>query len=292
MMDFKEAYKQALLLTFDFTAKFLDDHNLHWWGAYGTCIGAIRHQGLIPWDDDIDIYMLRSDYNKLLSLQGEIQKYGYDLLSAHNGKNSMFYTKISNQHTTLVAEAEEPLDVGVFIDVFPLDYLDGDVSEFDSNYKALKKWTGLHKYLYFRVTLGDIIRTLKSDRSKALRYLYSLLSPRFLKMWTKAKVEDVERRLSSTNHGDYLVSYFGPYGRKEILKSEWFDDFELMDYEGRKIKVPKHCADYLRQIYGDFMKPPAVIPETTHCQYYVNLKEKVDLNEVRHYVKKGLTRVY
>lgn len=291
-MEFKEAYKQKLLEVFDFTVKFLDDHNLQWWAAYGTGIGAVRHKGLIPWDDDIDLYMLRKDYDILLSLRDEIQNHGYDILDAHNGLNSMFFLKISDQHTTLVSEAEEPLDVGVYIDVFPLDYCDGDVVQFDKDYMEIKKWLGFYKYMYFKISLTDIIASVKKKDGRTAQFIYSMIAPKFMKDFSKRKIEKIEKKISNHGKDSFLGSYFGAYRKKEVYNAEWFDGYKELTYEGRSIRLPLHYDEYLRHIYGDYMTPPAVIPESTHCQYYVNLKEKISLDEVKERISKGITKEF
>ena len=291
-MEFKEAYKQKLLEVFDFTTQFLNDHNLQWWAAYGTGIGAVRHKGFIPWDDDIDLFMLRKDYDILLSLRDEIQTYGYDILDAHNGLNSMFFLKISDQHTTLVSEAEEPLDVGAFIDVFPLDYCDGDAVQFDKDYMEIKKWLGFYKYMYFKISLTDIIASIKKKDGRTAQFIYSMIAPKFLKEFSKRKIEKIEKRISNHGKDSYLGSYFGAYRNKEIYKAEWFDGYKELSFEGRSIRLPLHYDEYLRHVYGDYMTPPAVIPESTHCQYYVNLKQKISLDEVKERVYRGITKEF
>ena len=76
--------KQALLDTFKFTKQFLAQHGLRYVACGGTVLGAVRHQGFIPWDDDIDIYMPRADYNRLLSMNEQLHPLGYEVLSCHD----------------------------------------------------------------------------------------------------------------------------------------------------------------------------------------------------------------
>ena len=292
-MDFKEAYKEKLLEVFDFTVKFLDDHNLQWWAAYGTGIGAVRHQGIIPWDDDIDLHMLRKDYDKLFMMRDEIRSYGYDLLSAHDGSYSLFFLKISNQNTTLVEKREEPMDIGVFVDIFPLDYVDDDVNEFKSKYVCFRKWQLLHEYTYLKVSLIDVIKAVKQRSGNATRYLYSILMPKCVQQYTRKKAMSWEKKISEIARGKYLATYYNTFtGRRYLLDSKWFEGYEMLKFEGRSIRLPLQYDEYLRLIYGDYMTPPKDIPESTHWKYYVNLKEKISMDEVRIRVKKGIVKEF
>jgi len=291
-MDFKEAYKKKLLEVYDFTVKFLDDHNLQWWAAYGTGIGAVRHQGIIPWDDDIDLHMLRKDYEKLIMMRDEIRSYGYDLLSARDGSYSLFFLKISDQRTTLIERKEEPINIGVFIDIFPLDYVGENKNEFVSNYNYLRKWLSLHEYTYLKVSLLDVLKTLWHRSGNATYYLYSIIMPKYVQKFTRNKVIGFGKKLSKLETGRYLTTYYDSSGTKFLFDSSWFDGYIILKFEGRDIRLPLHYDEYLRLLYGDYMTPPKDIPEFTHWKYYVNLKEKISLGEVKKRVKKGITKEF
>ena len=72
--------KKALISTLKGFVNFCEQHNLRYYAAFGTALGAVRHHGIIPWDDDIDVYMPREDYNKFLSLRGTLESSEYELL--------------------------------------------------------------------------------------------------------------------------------------------------------------------------------------------------------------------
>lgn len=289
--SFKDAYKSKLLALYDFMTLFLNQHGLNWWGAYGTCIGAVRHRGLIPWDDDIDIYMPRKDYEKLISLQQEVRENGYDLFSSRNETNSNVFIKICDLSTSLLAAKNDPFDTGVFIDIFPLDFFNGSLKEFDKIHNGYRLWSRIYKFTCMRTSSKDIRTSLKNNSFyDAIKSLVRLITPNSLHQKALNRINQYEENISGIEDGKSLASFCGRYGRKEIYNARWFDGYILCEYEGRDIRIPKRYDDYLKYVYGDYMKYPQIIPESTHGQYYINLKERIDLEEIYHRVSLGTNK--
>ena len=102
--ELKERYKEKLLGVLKYCISFFEKHDLNWFIACGSAIGTVRHHGMIPWDDDIDIYMPRSDYNKLYALRNEMVKDGFRFACLKDGDYPLSFGKVIDVFWEKMAE--------------------------------------------------------------------------------------------------------------------------------------------------------------------------------------------
>lgn len=254
--------------------KVCEKLNLNYFLIGGTLIGAIRHKGFIPWDDDIDVCMLRKDYDIFLE---KAQKYLPDNMFLQTNKTDKEYSncfaKIRNSETTFIENSVSHLNInhGIYIDIFPLDNL--------YNYNTLKdKLIKMSLYKEYYYNKKDIKTTIFKIISKILygnktrENLCSILE----KMYTKGN-----RKIT-----DKVVNYGGAWGiKKESHFLEDYSDYKLVDFENIKVKVPIGFDRCLRDTYGDYMKLPPeekrnphhfseIIDTMKSYKYYINSEEK------------------
>lgn len=239
-MTHKEV-KQLQLDILSSVHDFCDSNGLRYSLAGGTLLGAVRHKGFIPWDDDIDILMPRPDYELFIQ---KYQKEHHVVQNYITDKGYFFlFTKIYDDRTTII---EDRTKTGVCIDVFPVDGLPN--KEEATNYidrqneyvEELKKNTQ-----YFKFRKGHFLK---------LRYYIKLLIYPSRESTIK-KLEELHNTYKFES-SSYAGAVSGMYGIRELLESDVFKEYIDLPFEDRSFKCLAQYDKYLTSLYGDYMLLP------------------------------------
>ena len=283
--NFDKRFKKQILHVFKYTVSFLEQHNLRYVACGGTVLGAVRHKDFIPWDDDIDIYMPRADYERLLDMKQEVRRDGFDVLSLHDEGYYLPFAKISDRNTTLWEQEEFPFVMGVYVDIFPLDNFNCSDDELTAiQRKSLKRfWPYLKSVSHIRK--GDFWKDLlKGDFERAQYKIEALCYRPFSK-----KLLNVFFRYQdwySSHDGDKTVCVTQWAGK--IFKREWFEDTINQPFGDTMVKIPRDYDGYLTCLYGDYMTLPPVEQQVSgHSHYYLNFDEGLTLEEIKQRMKKN-----
>lgn len=234
--------------------EFCDKENLKFYLAYGTLLGAVRHKGFIPWDDDIDVMMIRKDYDKLIHLlrEKEISK-NISASCYELDKTSLPFMKVYRNDTYTSCRAKS-VHRGVWIDVFCMDNIN------PRDKKKLVKSRRCMKLLICKLVRFQSKEFLKFIVKVCLKLL---LLPVPEKFFVK-KIIKYSKTYMDTDTEYCGVIAWGE-GTKDCFKKEdILNDTAYLPFEGYDMPVPLNYDQYLTQIYGDYMKIPDVRHQESH----------------------------
>lgn len=247
-----------LLEMFDKFCDICDANSLSYYLIGGSCLGAVRHKGFIPWDDDIDIGMTRKDYDIFNTLAPSQLPESMFLQNFRTDKDYYYeFCKIRNSRTTYVETGLAKLNInhGLFIDIFPLDYVPDTMFQ-KARFRIKRAMYDNYINEYY---------TGKAENASIQKKIMSLIAKVVINDIIEAKEDrDSLLREVSSKSTKFIANYYGAWAKKEIVPTEFFSDGTKMEFEGRTVCVPKKFDAYLTQLYGDYMQLPPENKRISH----------------------------
>lgn len=252
-----EELKHTQLEILTYVADFCEQNGITYWIDSGTLLGAIRHGGYIPWDDDIDVGMLREDYDKFC-----------ECFNKGSGKYRVFclentpdfylsHAKVCDTTTVLYEPDENGLKLSVNIDIFVYDNAPEDDNDVRIMYDTRDKYRRIYEMQNYKMSASSNV--VKNVLKLARSVIYRACCPNAIQ-----KMVDNSKKHSKAE--STRVGNFTAYTRMTCHKRV-FDSFVDVGFEGRMYKAPVGYDEWLRSFYGNYMELPPVEKQVSHHSF-------------------------
>lgn len=269
MGEYLDLTKKIQIEILDEIVRLCNKYNLEYYLIAGTLLGAIRHGGFIPWDDDLDIAMPRDSYNKLIKICDNELSSEYELdYFKTNKKYWLPFIKIRKKDTIYEEEflkIYDDIPKGVWIDIFPLDKAKQEKSFVQSMQSRIIRYlrsiiTWKNKY--------DVPKTIK----RKMLFVATFWLPQSLFF----KLQDFFMTLFNNRDYNYWINFGSKYNVvKQTIPKDKYQPATQIEFEGKFYAAPRDYIYILKRIYGNYMKIPSVENQVTHkpSKVVINGKE-------------------
>ncbi|MBO5635068.1 MAG: LicD family protein [Bacteroidales bacterium] len=257
--------------------RFCSENHIQYYAWCGTLIGAIRHGGFIPWDDDIDVAMRREDYDRFIHLRDHVRA-GFKIACYHDGESPYPFAKFYSTRGTIWEYPQFPFIIGPWIDIFPLDNCRDGVKNkkaLEAFHSAMWKyrksianstWKDIGSDLRHGEFVPSLFKIVKKIRYVPFKRRYICLAE---------AVEESIRSLKGDEVGDYSVPL-----ENEVFPKSWFEKCVRVPFENYSITVPGEFDKILSYMYGDYMKLPPEHKRQRHGFYFIDLRQSLGKEEI------------
>lgn len=257
------------------------ENNLRYFCFGGTAIGALRHKGFIPWDDDIDVEMPRPDYDRFIELfRGRVVNGCKLYLPEETPNYPVPFMKFCKAESTLVEEPQIPCVTGLFIDIFPLDATDDDEAKAKAIGRKYKKIWNRLEAISNRSSFTEYI-SLLMDRKEWGRFVTKTCGFFFRERMRRvflSRLNEISHRYDFDKAKNFMV-YSGAHA---IMPRRFaFSEVKEMPFEDIMVYMSTEHDIYLNAVFGDYMQlPPEEQRVSHHFHHYVNMHKRIPADVV------------